>query len=64
MSPRGGAAICLTHRDVKLDRRGGRGPEGLVRPTRELPRAAVERSLLGLAPGGVCRAEPVARSAG
>ena len=35
-----------------------------VRPTRELGRAALERSLLGLAPGGACRAEPVARSAG
>src|SRR5215510_9149587 len=40
------------------------GAEALVRPTRELGRAALERSLLGLAPGGACRAGPVARPAG
>jgi len=36
----------------------------LQRPTRELGRAALERSLSGLAPGGVCRAAPVTRRAG
>ncbi len=35
-----------------------------VRPTRELGRAALERSLLGLAPDGGCRAATVARRAG
>ena len=61
-------------------RRGGGGDHpsatavasGLVRPTRELGRAALERSrgavrrrhLLGLAPGGVCRATPVTGGAG
>src|SRR5919108_3637373 len=35
-----------------------------VRPTRQLGRAALERCLLGLAPGGACRAGPVARTAG
>src|SRR5207302_1480809 len=40
------------------------GALALVRPTRRLGRAALERLLLGLAPGGVCRAGPVARSAG
>src|SRR5262245_51121811 len=40
------------------------GAEALVRPTRELGRAALERSLLGLAPGGACRAGPVTRPAG
>ena len=35
-----------------------------VRPTRELGRAALERSLLGLAPGGACRAGSIARAAG
>src|SRR4029450_9633447 len=40
------------------------GAEALVRPTRELGRAVLERSLLGLAPGGACRAEPVTRLAG
>jgi len=34
------------------------------RPTRELGRAALERSLSGLAPGGVCRATPVTGGAG
>src|SRR5438477_2603908 len=46
---------------------GLRRPSGalaLVRPTRDLERATLERSLLGLAPGGVCRAGPIARSAG
>ena len=37
---------------------------GAVRPTRELGRAVLERSLLGLAPGGACRAGTVARAAG
>src|SRR5436190_2897524 len=37
---------------------------GLQRPTRVLGRAALERTLSGLAPGGVCRAVPVARGAG
>src|SRR3954447_22205391 len=36
----------------------------LQRPTRELGRAALERSLSGLAPGGVYRAAPVTRRAG
>src|ERR671930_1752990 len=36
----------------------------LVRPTRELRAGHPWRSLLGLAPGGACRAGPVARSAG
>src|SRR3954447_5831378 len=36
----------------------------LQRPTRELGRAALERSLSDLAPGGVYRAAPVARHAG
>src|SRR3954452_20655433 len=36
----------------------------LVRPTRELGRAALERSLSGLAPGGVYRAAAVTRRAG
>ena len=36
----------------------------LQRPTRELGRAALERSLSGLAPGGVYRAAPVTRHAG
>jgi hypothetical protein len=36
----------------------------LQRPTRELGRAALERSLSGLAPGGVYLAAPVARHAG
>src|SRR4051812_35726918 len=36
----------------------------LVRPTRELGRAALERSLSGLAPGGVYRAATVTRRAG
>src|SRR3954463_3635980 len=35
-----------------------------LRPTRELGRAALERSLSGLAPGGVSRAAPVTRRAG
>ena len=35
-----------------------------MRPTRELGRAALGRSLLGLAPGGACRAGTVARTAG
>src|SRR3954463_8425932 len=35
-----------------------------LRPTRELGRAALERSLSGLAPGGVYRAAPVTRRAG
>ena len=35
-----------------------------VRPTRQLGRAALERCLLGLAPGGACRAGAVARAAG
>ena len=38
--------------------------DALVRPTRELGRAALERSLSGLAPGGVYRATTVARRAG
>src|SRR5439155_22735953 len=40
------------------------GACALARPTRELGRAVLERSLLGLAPGGAYRAGPVARSAG
>src|SRR5205085_4494544 len=36
----------------------------LVRPTRKLGRAVLERFLLGLAPSGVCRAGSVTRSAG
>jgi len=35
-----------------------------VRPTRQLGRATLERCLLGLAPGGACRAGAVARAAG
>src|SRR5918999_5178615 len=35
-----------------------------VRPTRQLGRAALERCLLGLAPGGACRADAVTRAAG
>ena len=38
--------------------------DDLLRPTRELGRAALERSLSGLAPGGVYRAAPVTRRAG
>ncbi len=38
--------------------------DSLVRPTRELGRATLERSLFGLAPGGVCRAARVAPGAG
>src|ERR1044071_4291661 len=36
----------------------------LQRPTRELGRTALERSLSGLAPGGVCLATTVSRRAG
>src|SRR6476620_7538742 len=36
----------------------------LQRPTRELGRTTLERSLSGLAPGGVCLAATVARHAG
>src|SRR3954447_12159577 len=36
----------------------------LQRPTRELGRTALERSLSGLAPGGVCLATAVSRRAG
>ena len=36
----------------------------LQRPTRELGRTTLERSLSGLAPGGVCLATTVARRAG
>ena len=36
----------------------------LQRPTRELGRAALDRSLSGLAPGGVCRATRVTSRAG
>ena len=36
----------------------------LQRPTRQLGRAALERCLSGLAPGGVCRATPVTWGAG
>src|SRR5690606_2475001 len=36
----------------------------LVRPTRKLGRAALQRFLSGLAPGGVYRATPVTRCAG
>jgi hypothetical protein len=54
------ATICLA------ERRGvDAGPfAGPVRPTRQLGRAALERCLLGLAPGGACRAATVARRAG
>ena len=38
--------------------------DNLVRPTRELGRAALERSLSDLAPGGVCRAAQVTLGAG
>jgi len=38
--------------------------DGLVRPTRELGRAALGRSLSGLAPGGVYLATPVTWGAG
>lgn len=38
--------------------------DDLQRPTRALGRAALERALSGLAPGGVYRADPVARIAG
>jgi hypothetical protein len=38
--------------------------DGLVRSTRELGRAALERSLSDLAPGGVCRAARVTPGAG
>jgi hypothetical protein len=38
--------------------------DGLVRSTRELGRAALERSLSDLAPGGVCRAARVTPDAG
>src|SRR6185295_4494102 len=43
-----------------------RTPRGVrrLRPTRELGRATLERSLSGLAPGGVYRAAPVTRRAG
>jgi len=50
--------------------RGGDHPSrttvagGLVRSTRELGRAALERSLSDLAPGGVCRAARVTPGAG
>src|SRR6185503_17666323 len=37
---------------------------GLMRSTRELGRAALERSLSDLAPGGVCRAARVTPGAG
>src|SRR4029453_2864701 len=40
------------------------GAEALVRPPGELGRPALDRSLLGLARGGVSRAEPVTRLAG
>src|SRR5665648_819191 len=49
----GGGHPSTTHVAVRLQR-----------PTRELGRAALERSLSGLAPGGVCRAAPVTRCAG
>ena len=35
-----------------------------MRSTRALGRAALERALFDLAPGGVCRADPVTRVAG
>ena len=38
--------------------------DNLQRPTRELGRTALERSLSGLAPGGVCLATTVSRRAG
>jgi hypothetical protein len=38
--------------------------DALQRPTRALGRAALERALSGLAPGGVYRAVPVTRHAG
>src|SRR5919112_4975169 len=38
--------------------------DNLQRPTRELGRTALERSLSGLAPGGVCLATAVSRRAG
>ena len=38
--------------------------DNLQRPTRELGRTALERSLSGLAPGGVCLATTVTRRAG
>jgi hypothetical protein len=38
--------------------------DNLMRPTRELGRAALERSLSDLAPGGVCRAAQVTLGAG
>ena len=50
---------------ISLGARAPRRPfAGAVRPTRELGRAVLERSLLGLAPGGACRAGAVARAAG
>ncbi len=55
-----------------LSRRAGGSPRRAaasrftraVRPTRQLGRATLERCLLGLAPGGACRAGAVARAAG
>src|SRR5687767_6508997 len=55
-----------------LSRRAGGSPRRAaasrftraVRPTRQLGRAALERCLLGLAPGGACRAGAVTRAAG
>ena len=55
--PRGGPAT------ISLGARAPPAPfAGAVRPTRELGRAVLERSLLGLAPGGACRAGAVARA--
>ena len=51
---------------IPLDRPsrdGSRDLPGPPRPTTALPACAGARSLFGLAPGGVCRAVPVARSA-
>src|SRR5207249_4711079 len=53
------------HLSRPTPRRRAAGPfAGPVRPTRQLGRAALERCLLDLAPGGACRAEPVTRPAG
>jgi hypothetical protein len=65
---------CASRRTLGGHPSGTAVADSLVRSTRELGRAALERSreepdhwpvpLLDLAPGGVCRAAPVTRSAG
>src|SRR3954463_12816841 len=62
----GRVLFAVPPRDVPVGDHPSRSAvaDTLVRPTRELGRAALERSLSGLAPGGVCRATTVARRAG